>query len=108
MLESNFQRKLKDDLEKIFPGAMVLKNDPTMCGGIPDLLILYKNKWAALEVKRSEAAAKKSMKENLKQAHKVEVMNSMSYANYVYPENKEDIIHDLEQAFKIERNSRDV
>ena len=33
------------ELKKRFPGCIVLKNDPDYKQGVPDLLILYTNKW---------------------------------------------------------------
>ena len=47
--ESKFQKGLIDDLKKRFPGCMVLKNDANYIQGIPDLMVLYKDHWAALE-----------------------------------------------------------
>ena len=47
--ESKFQKGLIDDLKNRFPGCMVLKNDANYIQGIPDLMVLYKDHWAALE-----------------------------------------------------------
>ena len=57
MKESKFQSKLIKELKIEFPGCIVLKNDANYIQGIPDLLILYKNYWAALECKKSEKAS---------------------------------------------------
>ena len=51
-LESGFQDKLKDTLKELFPGCMIFKMDQIQ--GIPDLLVLYKNKWASLENKKTD------------------------------------------------------
>ena len=96
--ESKFQAGLIKDLKKTFPGCMVLKNDPSYIQGIPDLLVLYKNRWAALEVKKS-----KNAKHQPNQNHYILKMNKMSIARFVYPENKQEVIHDLQQAFGIRR-----
>ena len=53
MKESKFQSELIKELKREFPGCIVLKNDPNYIQGIPDLLILFKDKWAVLEVKKS-------------------------------------------------------
>ena len=53
MLENKFQANLIKKLKKLFPDCMVMKNDPTYIQGVPDLLILYKDKWASLECKKS-------------------------------------------------------
>ncbi len=93
MVESEFQSKLIRELKERFPGCIVLKNDADYIQGIPDLLILHNNKWASLEVKRSESA-----KHRPNQDYYVAKMNSMSFAAFIFPENKEDVLHDLEQA----------
>lgn len=93
-MESTFQANLKNEIKERFPGSMVLKNDPTKCQGIPDLLVLYKDKWAALECKKSANA-----KHRPNQDKRVKSMNEMSYAAFIYPENKEEILNDMAQAF---------
>ena len=92
MKESQFQRELIKDIKALLPKAMVLKNDPSFKPGIPDLLVLHKDKWAALEVKQSATSRKRPNQE-----HYVDKMNSMSYASFVYPENKEEVLNDLER-----------
>ena len=94
--ERDFQPKLINDLEKRFPGCMVLKNDPSEIQGVPDLLILHNDKWAALECKRS---AKENKQPN--QEYYVDKMNTMSHARFVYPENKEEVLDELERTFGI-------
>jgi len=49
MLESAFQANLIKELETLFVGCVILKNDANYIQGFPDLLILYKNNWAVLE-----------------------------------------------------------
>lgn len=98
MRESEFQRGLIKELKSIFPGAIILKNDPDYIQGIPDLLVLYKNKWAALEVKKSRTA-----KHRPNQDYYIEKMDNMSFAAFIYPENKEEILDELQQSFFIRR-----
>lgn len=93
--EGDFQKSLIKDLENLFPSCIVLKNDPEYRQGIPDLTIFYKNKWATLECKRSEKE-----KHQPNQDVYVELMNSMSYSAFIYPENKEEILDELQQAFR--------
>ena len=92
--ESRFQADLIRDIYKAFPGCLVLKNDPNYIQGIPDLLILYKNHWAALEVKRSIDAPHQP-----NQQYYVDLMSQMSYASFVYPENREEVMYGLQQSF---------
>ncbi len=94
MKESAFQHGLISEIKDMFPGAMVLKNDPGYIQGIPDLLVLYKDRWAALECKRTKGASHRP-----NQDYYVEKMNNMSYASFVCPENKEEVLNGLQEAF---------
>lgn len=91
-LESGFQDKLRDELKNKFPGCMIFKMDQIQ--GIPDLLILHGSKWATLENKKSAKA-----KRQPNQEYYVDKMNSMSFSRFVYPENKEEVVHELEEFF---------
>lgn len=95
MLESKFQKKLIDELSELFPGCIILKNDSSYIQGIPDLTIFYKDRWATLECKKSKNA---SLRPN--QKYYVEKMNDMSFSAIIYPENKEEVLNELQQAFK--------
>ena len=95
MLENRFKTALIKDIERRFPGSIVYHLDPNERQGSPDLLILYKNKWAALEGKKN---AKASHRPN--QDYYVEKLNEMSYASFIFPENKEDVLNELQQAFE--------
>ena len=53
-LESGFQDRLIKTLKNRFPGCMVFKMDQLQ--GIPDLLVLYEDKWASLECKKDAGA----------------------------------------------------
>lgn len=99
--ENKFQAEVIRDLKHEFPGCMVLKNDPNYIQGIPDLLVLFKNKWAALEVKRS-----KNEPHRPNQDYYISLMNKMSYAKFIYPENKEEVFDELQQSFRFRRTSR--
>lgn len=101
MRENNFQASLIRTLKERFPGCVVLKNDPNYIQGIPDLTIFYKKKWAMLECKRS---VNESHQPN--QDYYVERMNSMSFARFIYPENMEEVLHELERSFKTKRATR--
>lgn len=92
--ESEFQHSLKKELENLFPGCMVTKLDSSYIQGIPDLLVLYKNKWATLENKRSEKAVHQP-----NQDYYVEKMNNMSFSRFIYPENKNDVVNELTDFF---------
>lgn len=92
--ESAFQKNLIDEMKTRFPGCVVMKNDANYIQGIPDLTVLYKDKWAALECKRS---ANESHRPN--QDHYVDKLNQMSFSRFIFPENKDEVLNELEQAF---------
>lgn len=94
MLESNFQRRVIQEIKEMFPGCIVLKNDATYIQGIPDLSIFYKDKWGMLEVKKSKTASRQPNQE-----YYVNKANEMSFAKFIYPENKEEVFRGLEQLF---------
>jgi len=98
--ESDFQKKLKDEIKRRFPGCYVLKNDPSCVQGIPDLLILYTDRWAMLEVKKDEKAYKKSLKDKPNQAIHVNRLNVMSFASFIFPENKEEVLDAMARSFE--------
>lgn len=93
-LERDFQAKLIAELKLIFPGCIVLKLDSSYIQGIPDLLILFGTKWATLECKRSLGSRRQPNQE-----YYVGMMNSMSFSRFICPENKEDVLDELQQAF---------
>ena len=92
-LESGFQDRLIESLKALFPGCMVFKMDQIQ--GLPDLLILYGEKWASLECKRSATAKKRP-----NQDYYVEKMNDMSFSRFICPENKEEVLYELQQSFQ--------
>ena len=91
-LERDFQRNLIKELKDIFVGCIIMKNDSSYIQGIPDLLILYKDRWAALEVKKSATASHRPNQE-----YYIDKMDEMSYASFIYPENKEVVLDELQQ-----------
>ena len=95
MKENKFQADLKKELRAIFPGCIVTKLDSSDIQGIPDLLVLYKDKWATLEVKKSATASHRP-----NQDYYVAKMNTMSFSRFIYPENKEDVFDELRESFK--------
>lgn len=94
MLENDFKTQLVRKIKKMFPGSIVTHLDPTEIQGIPDLLILYKNKWAVLEGKKDAKASKRP-----NQDYYVDLMNKMSFADIIYPENKDEVLQRLYKFF---------
>ncbi len=95
MIESSFQKSVIKEIKERFPEAIVLKNDPTYIQGIPDLTVFNGEHWATLEVKKSNKASHQP-----NQDYYVEKMNSMSFSAFIFPENKEEILNELERHFK--------
>lgn len=94
-LERQFQANLIKKIKDIVPDCIVLKNDSGYLQGVPDLVVLGPKTWAALEVKRSAKAHKQPNQE-----YYVDKMNKLSYANFVYPENEEEVLNDIRETFK--------
>lgn len=95
MLENRFKTKLVNEIKNMLPGCFIMHLDPNEIQGIPDLLILYKNKWAVLEGKKD---AKASVRPN--QEYYVDLMDRMSFASFIYPENKDEVLDALYFHFK--------
>lgn len=101
MNEIQYQRKLKKKIERLIPGCSVIKNDPQYNQGIPDLLVLFNDKWAMLEVKMSPTS---SVRPN--QEYYVGMFDKMSFASFIYPENEEDVLRELQHALESSREAR--
>ena len=93
--ERKFQREVIKELKARFPGCIVMKNDANYIQGIPDLLVLHKKHWASLECKRSSSSPHRP-----NQDYYVEKMNKMSFSRFIFPENKKEVLDELEQSFK--------
>ena len=93
-LERDFQKNLIKDLKSMFKGCIVMKNDSSYIQGIPDLLILFKDKWCSLECKKSSSESKRPNQE-----YYVNMMNDMSFSRFIFPENKESVLEELKNFF---------
>jgi hypothetical protein len=95
MNENRYQAQLIRKLRKMFPGCLVLKTDSLYIQGIPDLIILWKEYWASLEIKASGSARSQPNQE-----HYIQRLNEMSFAAYIHPENEMEVLSALQQAFE--------
>ena len=93
--ERRYQQKIVKKLKNMFPGCIITKNDPELIQGIPDLTILYGNKWAMLETKRTEDAAHRP-----NQDYYVSKANKMSFGRFIFPENEKEVLNELQSAFR--------
>lgn len=98
MRENEYQSNLKKKIEALIPGCYVLKNDPTYIQGIPDLLILYHDKWAILEVKKS---ANEPHQPN--QDYYIETFAQWVFSSFIFPENEKEVLYELQQALGASR-----
>lgn len=92
-LESGFQDELIETLHALFPGCMTFKMDQFQ--GIPDLLVLYGDKWAFLECKRGTASEHQP-----NQDYYVDLMNEMSFSRFIDKENREEVLNALQETFR--------
>ena len=97
-LESKFQKELIDEIKDRYPGCIALKNDSSYIQGFPDWTLLYNDKWAVLEVKKERRANKQPNQE-----YYVDKLNGMSFSRFVFPENKDEVLEDLDTIFKRKR-----
>lgn len=93
-LESEFVPELKEELNHRFPGCFIIKLDANQYQGIPDLLVLWKDRWAVLETKRGRTS-----KNQPNQEYYVDKFGEMSFAAFVHPRNCEQVLDDMERAF---------
>lgn len=93
--EADFQLSLRKEIEEKFPGSIVIKGNSQSVQGIPDWIVVYKDKYAFLECKKSE-----NEKHQPNQDYYVDLLNEMSYASFVYPENKEEVLDALQRTFR--------
>ena len=98
--EGNFKKNLINKIKKEFPGCIVKKLEADYDNGVPDILILYKDKWATLEAKKDKGEVTKERKNKLAQDYYVAKMNEMSYSSYVYPENQKEVLNALKVHFQ--------
>ncbi len=99
--ENKYQAGLIKRIKERFNGSIVLKNDSSYKQGIPDLTVLYKNRWAALECKKTSEASHRP-----NQDYYISKMDDMSFARFISPENEEEVLNEMEQAFKARRATR--
>lgn len=97
MRENRYQAGLIRRLTRMYPGCVILKNDPQYLQGVPDLLVLHGRSWAMLEDKTDVG------RERPNQRYYVEMLDEMSFARFIRPSNEEEVLDDLQHAFEFGR-----
>lgn len=100
-LEREIQPRIIKKIRQRLPGVKIFKGDSHFQQGTLDLIILYRDRWAMLEVKRSSTSRRQP-----NQQYFVDELNEMSYAALIHPDNEEDILNDLQRSLQVERCSR--
>lgn len=102
--ERFYQASLIKTLRIVFEDCFILKNDSGYLQGVPDLLILWRDRWAILEVKAKRPTKASDFEPN--QEYYLELLNGMSFAACIYPENEGEVLDALQQAFGLRRTTR--
>jgi len=95
LLEKQFESHLVTKLQKLYPGAYIIKNNPNYIQGFPDRLFLFGEFWAAFDTKKS---INSPVRPN--QKHYIRELNKMSFARFVSPETEEEFLYELQRALE--------
>jgi hypothetical protein len=91
-MESKFKRQLEKDILALYPDAEIVKNNTRQ--GFPDITIYWREHFALVETK-DECGAHYQPNQNWY----IEKFQQYTPSYSVYPENKEEFLHDLQFAF---------
>lgn len=94
-LESTFEKEFCKALRQTLGERYTYTFKLTAAKGIPDRLILYKDKYALLEFKQYKNAKKQPGQETW-----VGHFDNLAYAAIVYPENAEKVMQDILNYFE--------
>lgn len=94
-LERDYQPRVIERIKELLPEAIVLKNDSSYLQGVPDILVLNKDRWGTLEIKKDGRSSKQPNQE-----YYVALMNDMSFSAFIYPENEEEVFSALQQSLE--------
>lgn len=100
MTENQYQARLIKKIKRRFPGCQLLKNDPGYQQGMLDWILLFDGFWASLEIKASSTA-----KVQPNQKYFVKKLDEMSFAAFIHPENEDEVLDALQQAFEDSRRT---
>lgn len=98
MREGRYESSVVHRLRAMYPGCVILKNDTRHLQGIPDRTIFYNDRWAMLEFKVEDGAPTQP-----NQKYYVDLLDEMSFASFIYPENEVEVLDDLQSTFLARR-----
>jgi len=94
--EADFKNGLYKKIRNQFPGTEVVPNDPNYVQGFPDATVYFPNgSYVLLEGKRTTNSAKQP-----NQDYYVNHSPLSDNAMFVYPENEEEVLKELERRYK--------
>ena len=96
--ESDFKSDLYKEIRKCCPGSEVIPNDANYLQGFPDATVYLPNgKYILLEGKKTSTSAKQP-----NQDYYVNHSPLSPNAMFVHPENKKEVLEEIERRFKSE------
>lgn len=94
--ESQFKGELYNEIRERFPGSEVVPNDANYIQGFPDGTVLFPNgRYFLLEGKKTEKSSRRPNQE-----YYVEESPLSPNAAFVSPENKEEVLAELERRYR--------
>lgn len=103
MLEGPYKTHLTKRIMDRFPDrCIVVRLDSALRQGVPDMAVLFEGgMWALLEAKTSASARRQP-----NQDYYVQKLDAMCYAAFIYPENEEAVLDELQQEYESRRTTR--
>lgn len=93
--ETDFKNNLYNEIRDRFPGTEVVINDSGYIQGFPDATVYFPNgRYFLLEGKRTCNSSRRPNQE-----YYVNQSPLCNHADFVYPENKDDILKELERRY---------
>ena len=95
MRENKYKQGLKKRIKTILPECDLVDMDPNDTQGWPDILVLYKDRHAVLEVKRSEKAPHRP-----NQDYYIDHFGKYVFSSFIFPENESEVLNELQRALR--------
>ena len=95
MRENKYKQGLKKRIKELLPESELIDLDPNSTQGWPDILVLYKDRHAFLEVKRSAKAPHRP-----NQDYYIQKYSEYVYSSFIFPENESEVLDELQRALR--------